>query len=199
MLNLPKIAVTGGLSCGKTTVCHLFQQLGAYTVSADEMVHQLLTPDSEPGQKVIEWLGPTVLCAGKIDRKRVAALIFSDPQKVKKIESLLHPLVRTTIQQAYDHAKNRSLYSLFVAEIPLLFEAAMEKDFDAVVTVVADPTLAQKRYKGSPEDFNQRNAFQLPLKEKMEKSQFILFNNGSQEELKSEVLKIYNQLKSHES
>lgn len=199
MLKLAKIAVTGGLSCGKSTVCQIFQQLGAKWVSADEIVHQLLTPESQPGQKVIEWLGPSILHEGKIDRGAIATLVFSDPTKVKTLESLLHPYVGMAIRQAYDEASKNPLCPLFVAEIPLLFETSMEGEFDSTLTVVADPHLAEERFKGPSNDFAKRNALQMPLEEKMEKSQFIIYNNGSLDELKSQVKQLYNQLKKHES
>lgn len=199
MLTLKKIAVTGGLSCGKSIVCRLFQQLGACVVSADEIVHQLLTPDSESGKRVIEWLGPTIVRKGQIDRNQIAEIVFSDPAKVKKLESWLHPGVRAIIKQAYEDANKTSTFSFFVAEIPLLFEAAMEKDFDWVITVSSSPEMALERFKGSPEEFNRRSALQMPLDEKMKKSDYILFNNGSKDELALQVQQLYNHLKSHES
>lgn len=195
---LCKIAVTGGLSCGKSTVCQFFQKLGAYVVSADEIVHQLLTPECELGQKVIAWLGPAILHEGKIARKEVAKLVFADKAKLKRLQALLYPTVGAMIQKAYEDAKNNPVYPLFIAEVPLLFEANMARDFDVIITVAADPSVAQKRFKGPAADFTERDTLQMPLKEKMEKSTFTLFNNSSLHELQMDVLKLFNQLKSHE-
>ena len=58
MLKLKKVAVTGGLSCGKSSVCRIFKELGAYVVSADKIVHQLLSPDANLGQKIVQLIGP---------------------------------------------------------------------------------------------------------------------------------------------
>lgn len=199
MLKLAKLGITGGLSCGKSTVCHLFKDLGAYVVSADKIVHDLLIPDNEIGKKIIQDFGPQILKDGKIDREKIAEIVFQDHAKLKKLESLLHPLVGQEIERAYNEAKNHGNLSLFVAEIPLLFESFMENQFDWVATVVADPEIAKKRFKGSESEFQRRSSRQMSLEEKMNKSNFILFNNGSLDELKSQVQNLFNQLKSHES
>lgn len=196
MLNLYKVAVTGGLSCGKSTVCQLFQQLGATVISADEIVYRLLSPECSIGQSVIALLGQEIVDKKAINRQKVAEIVFQDPEKLKRLEAILHPEVNKQIAQAYDEANLRKASSLFVAEIPLLFEASMEHDFDAVITVATDLTLAQKRFKGPQDAFNIRNAQQMSLDEKIKKSSFTLYNNGSLEELKLNVQTLFNQLKS---
>lgn len=169
MLRLAKLGITGGLSCGKSTVCHLFRELGAYVISADEVVHQFLTPDSEAGKKIIEWYGPEIVKDGKIDREKIAEIVFQDQAKLKQLEALLHPLVGEEIERAYNDANKKAIYPLFVAEVPLLFESAMEKEFDWVLTVAADITLAKERFKGTPEEFQRRNSHQMSLQKKNEK------------------------------
>jgi dephospho-CoA kinase len=202
MLKLKKVAVTGGLSCGKTTVLHLFQKLGAFGVSADDIVHQLLASDSKTTQKVIEWLGADIVTHGKIgekiDRKKIAEKVFSDPAKIKQLESLLHPEVGAALKRTYEEICHNPLYALFVAEIPLLFEAGMEKDFDVVLTVACKPELAKGRFSGTPDDFQQRNQLQMPLDEKIQKSTFVIYNNGSLEELQTQISTLFNELKSYE-
>lgn len=199
MLKLNKVAITGGLSCGKSTVCSLFKQLGAITVSADEIVHHLLTPNSETGLKIVDWLGQDVLKNGEIDRSKIAERVFQDPKKLKKLESLLHPLVREEINKSYENAKRQSPLSLFVAEIPLLFEAGMQKDFDVIITVTAESKIAESRFKGTANEFHSRSSQQMNLEDKVNQSHYTLVNNGSLDELKSQVQNLFNQLKSHES
>ena len=80
MLKLKKIAVTGGLAAGKTTVCQLFKELGAYVVSADEIVHQMLSPDTVVGQQVVSLLGSDIVSGLGIDRKKIAAKVFYPPR-----------------------------------------------------------------------------------------------------------------------
>lgn len=203
MLELVKVAVTGGLSCGKSTVCQLFQQCGAFVVSADAIVHSLLTLNTEAGKKIADWMGPEVVVDNTLDRKLIAKRVFSDPQELKKLEALLHPLVKKEIAKAYDSVKNTHAYTLFVAEIPLLFEALSEaewpKDFDYIVTVSAPDELAKKRFKQGPEEWELRGRLLRPLSEKEKRSDFVIYNQGSYEELKSQVQNLTNHIKNHES
>ena len=79
MLKIKKVAVTGGLAAGKTTVCQLFKELGACVVSADEIVHQLLSPGTAVGQQVVSLLGSDIISDQGLDRKKIAAKVFSQP------------------------------------------------------------------------------------------------------------------------
>ena len=88
-ITLRKIAVTGGIASGKSTVCHLFEKLGAYTVSADAIVHQLLDPTQSLGKKVIVLLGPDVVIEGQLSRERIAQKVFCNPCLLKKLEKLI--------------------------------------------------------------------------------------------------------------
>ena len=86
MLRLRKVAVTGGLSCGKSSVCRIFKELGAYVVSADEIVHRLLSTKTNLGQQVISLLGKEIITNGKINRSTIAKKVFNDPNKKHDID-----------------------------------------------------------------------------------------------------------------
>ena len=147
MLALKKIAVTGGLASGKSTVCALLKKRGAYVVSADEIVHQLLSPHTPLGQQVIKLLGSDIVNNHQLDRKKIAQIVFSNPQKLEALEKLLHPQVLNEIDTAYEKIKHRSDYRCFAAEVPLLYEIGAEKRFDLVIGVVADPAECRARMK----------------------------------------------------
>jgi len=200
MLTLRKVAVTGGLSSGKTSVCHIFKELGAYTVSADEIVHQLLSPKTKLGQEIIHLLGQEIHRDGDLDRSVIARIVFSDEKKLLALERLLHPAVIEEIEKRYRQVQKEAKYSLFVAEVPLLYESENEYLFDHVVAVDADPKLCQKRFqapsKKYPKDeFEKRMSRQWDPKEKAAKADFIITNNGSMSELKQIVKNLYDQLK----
>lgn len=195
MLVLKKIAVTGGLSCGKSTVCQIFQECGAYVVNADQIVHQLLTSaDSVRGQ-VIDLLGEEIVEKGWIQRRLIADLVFKDKKQLKELEHILYPEVTREIEKQYLQAKNDPSLRLFVAEIPLLFEAGWEIAFDNVVTVAADPEIAKKRFQSQGKtDYLDRMSQQMTLKEKIDKADVVIYNNGSLADLKKQVKQIYKQL-----
>ena len=199
MLTLKKVAVTGGLASGKTTICNYLKKNGAYIVSADEIVHQLLTLDTAVGEKIVADLGPNYVKERKIDRKRLAKLAFSDPKKLKNLEASLHPAVLDEIEREYERVKNQKTFSFFVAEVPLLYECEWEAHFDLIIVVASEEELCKKRYQemepSAPADYSQRMARQLPMQEKQRRSEFRILNNGSFEDLENQVKNIMPQLK----
>lgn len=205
MLKLKKIAVTGGLSAGKTTVCHIFKELGAYTISADEIVHQLLSPEATPGtvitQQILNLLSPDVLSGNTIDRKKVAAKVFSKPDLLENLEKILHPAVFDAIERIYHQIAKENKHSLFVAEIPLFYEAIphkKKKQFDAVISVTAEANTCKNRFiqktQHTPEEFDKRMSRQLSPISKTQKADYIIENNGTLEELKNNTKALYLEL-----
>lgn len=192
MLKLKKIAITGGLAAGKTTICRIFKELGAYVISADEIVHQLLSPKTEIGQQVIRLLGTDVVSGEEFDRKKIAAKVFPRPDLLHSLEEILHPAVFDEIEKKHKQIAREKKYSLFVAEIPLLFEAKREKDFDAVIAVVADPEIARQRY--TQQEYEQRMIRQIEPKLKASKADYTIENNGSLDQLKNQIKNLYSQL-----
>lgn len=196
---LKKGAVTGGLSSGKSTVCRFFQELGAYVVSADEIVHELLLVNQEIIQKVIELLGVDILEGNRIDRAKIAKKVFHQPLYLKSLEDLLHPAVRQEIRNQYELKKKEGKISLFIAEIPLLFESNSEMDFDFTIAVIADKEICKTRVSRSENlkiDFDERWTRQLSLEEKAKRATYVLINNGSLAELKKAVNNLYNTINS---
>lgn len=187
-----RIAVTGGLACGKTTVCQIFRDLGAHVVNADEIVHQLLTPQTEVGKQVIALFGEKVSTGSKIDRNKIALRVFREPEMLKKLEAVVHPAVRQKIEEEKEKAER--LDKLFIVEVPLLYEAKMDSDFDEVIVVACEQASAQKRFERSAYEFKLRSDQQMKLEDKISKAHHVIRNDGSLIQLKSEVQKLYNQL-----
>ncbi len=198
MLALKKVAVTGGLASGKSTVCRLFEELGSYVVSADAIVHQLLSPDTAVGQQVISLLGPDSISDHRFDRRKIADKVFSHPDLLRALEKILHPAVFNEIKTKYLQIKNEQKHSLFVAEIPLLYESESDHFYDAVIAVTADPDICRRRFKEHNQhddnEFDKRMKRQLSPQQKAAKAQFLITNNGSLDELKQQVEAIYSQL-----
>jgi dephospho-CoA kinase len=195
MLKLVKIAVTGGLACGKSSVCRFFKELGAYVISADEIVHQLLSPKTTLGQKVIKLIGSDIVINNQIDRSQIAKKVFNHPQLLKALEELIHPAVRIEMEDQYQKVKESHLVSLFVAEIPLLYETGGERFFDFTVVVVADESECQKRFEQSTgygkDEYKKRMERQMSVTEKARRADYVIVNDGSLEEMQKNVFNIY--------
>ncbi|MEN9654304.1 MAG: Dephospho-CoA kinase [Chlamydiota bacterium] len=189
---LKKVAVTGGPGCGKSAACRLFEQQGAYVVDADEVAHGLLSPDAPSGKRVIQLLGPSIVHDGIIDRKIVADRVFRDAEALQALETIIHPAVQETIATIYKAATALSLYPLFVVEVPLLFEAGWDKDFDVTIAVVADENVCRARF--GVEQYDLRMRRQMPPLEKAKRAQYRLDNNKTLAELKEQVISLMKQL-----
>lgn len=199
MLKLKKVAVTGGISSGKSLVCQYLSEFGAYVVDADKIVHQLLHPETEIGQKVIALLGERIIEKQTISRPRVAKLVFLNPRLLKSLEKLLHPPVYEEINRIYDEVAGRkNPPPLFVAEVPLLFESGGDAYFDKTIAVVSEKEKCWERYRDSTgnerEDFNRRVACQLPQLAKAEKADIVIHNEESLDSLKKKTKTIYESL-----
>ncbi len=195
MLKLKKVAVTGGTASGKSTVCKVFQNLGAVAVDADAIVHELLSSDADLGQQIIRLLGNEVLESGKLSRRRIADKVFKDPEILHALEQLLHPAVLRKIDQAYQKARESGKTGLFVAEIPLLYEIGADASYDAVIAVLSKES---RRRFHSEEEYDRRMNRQWHPDEKARLADHVIQNDGSLDELKRKATELYNILKPKE-
>ena len=195
---MKKVAVTGGIASGKSSVCRIFRSCGAYVVNADEIVHQLLSPSTVIGQQVIKLLGTEIVRDDQLDRKKIAKKVFLDSQKLQALENLLHPAVLNEIEKVYRQIKDSKTYALFVAEIPLLYESESEKFYDAVIAVISEPENCKNRFQEatgySSIEYERRMERQMHPEVKAAKANYVIINNGTFEELKEKALKIYTTL-----
>lgn len=187
MLTLNKIAITGTLSSGKSTVCRLFQEKGACVVSADEIVHQLLSPHTHVGKQIINLFG-------NLNRQHIAEVAFARPDLLNDLERILHPEVLKTIEAQYQRACQDPRYSLFVAEIPLMTQAFIDTGYDMIIVVFANRSLCQER--SCQKDFELRMQRQDRLNTWTHPCTRTIVNNGSIDELKLQVDRIYTEIRS---
>ncbi len=199
MLVLQKIAVTGSLASGKSTVCRLFGQWGAYVVNADHLLHRVFSTDTSLGRRLSTIFGPAIVEGTQINRAAVAEIVASEPKLLTELEGICHPYVNRVIRRHYRKACRAGKYCLFVAEVPLLFESRFPlwPWFDAIVVVVADRATAKTRYcraGGREEQFDFREARQMPLPIKVQHADYTLVNNGTLEDLEHEAKSLFNRI-----
>ncbi len=198
MLTLKKIAVTGGIGCGKSSVCRFLEELGAYVINADDIVHQLLTPTTPLGKRVIEVLGLDIVVGDTIDRRRVAEIVFNQAEKLRELETLLHPAVFQEIDARYQEAQEAGDSPLFVAEIALLFETGAEVSYDQTIAVIASEEACKERMIASDtlssQQFLRRSSRQLSNEAKATHADHVIVNDGSLEELQNKTQLLYPKL-----
>jgi dephospho-CoA kinase len=188
----PFVGLTGGVAAGKSEAMAAFARGGAATLSSDAVVHELLE-DPEVRSRLAERWGAGVVADGRLDRGRVGAIVFERPEELAWLESTLHPLVAERVADW-----RRSLppdTKLAVVEVPLLFEAGMESEFDATVAVVAeDEARAGRAGARGTELLDGRNQRQLSQGEKASRATYVIGNDGSLEELEGEVARVFSLL-----
>ena len=192
------IGLTGGYATGKSSVARILRDLGAVVVDADELSRAVIRR-GEPGwREVIEVFGRGILDAGgEVDRATLGRLVFGRPALRKKLERIIHPKVIAAMRQARQKALSEGA-DVFVGEIPLLFEAGLEREFDLIWVVSADPGRQRERALArdglSPEEFERRQNAQMPLEQKERRADLVLRNDGDRSELERRVLAAWGKL-----
>lgn len=184
------MAVTGPLACGKSTFVRMLGEMGADTVSADEIVHDLLARDPETISKAVKRFGEGVRGETGVDRKELASAVFGDEGALQDLEDILHPLVR----EETDRRVAASEADLFVAEIPLLFEGGRSGWFDYTVAVTApeERRLAWAEERGmDPGQVRAIEARQFPQEEKARRADLVVQNDGDLDTLGGRAREIF--------
>lgn len=191
---------------GKSFALKAFQELGAFTISADSVVAELLkSPRVLP--KVRDILGDEVLNEdGSLDKKAAARVMFSDEDKLDAMEKLLHPLVFKYVELRVEELKKKmedltgsSESGIVIVEVPLLFEGDYKDRFSKAITIYTEVNTALNRLQEagvSREEAAMRLQFQMPVEEKLPRSDFTIDNNGTPEETRRRIKYIYEALQS---
>lgn len=181
------VALTGGIGAGKSTVAQYFSELGAVVVDADHLARIAIERGSEGFDEVVANFGQEIISNGDIDRKALAAIIFSDPELKRKLESIIHPRV----QQLFAQAVAQSDPSVpLIYEIPLLVETNAAAKFDYVITVEADEELRISRLLARGmfiSDIKARLANQAPSSARTEIADVVIRNDGDDDQLLRQV------------
>jgi dephospho-CoA kinase len=191
----PFVGLTGGIGAGKSEALAALERLGAATISADAVVHELYG-DPEIVTAVTGRWGDEMAPGGKVDRTAVAGRAFGDPDERAWLEGLLWPKVGERIA-AWREAESRRdpPPRALVVETPLLFEAGLEGAYDATVAVVADEAVrAERAAARGHEAVDERHARQLSQSEKAERATYAVSNSGSIRELEDKLSALLDKL-----
>ena len=178
-----RIAVTGGIACGKSRMALYLRSCSISVCDADDLAHAAFEPGTEVYYRVIDEFGSDIVSdKGIIDRKKLADIVFSDSSKLAELNKLVHPVVEHEISK-WINVREQAGDKIAVVVIPLLFEAGMDGGWDAVVCVGCPPGVQQKRLMARGLDLNecrQRVNAQMSVEDKMERSEFVIWNDGSE-------------------
>ena len=199
-----RIALTGGIACGKSTLAKFLRELGIRLLDADDVVHELEAPGGAAVPAIVARFGAGILAAdGSVDRPKLAEIVFADAVARRDLEAILFPLVRSRLRAFTSEAARRgrppSTAPLYIAIIPLLFESHWEGDYD-IILAITSPLECQihrmMRTRGySRVQAEARLAAQMPVAEKAARADFVVVNDSTHEHLKDEARRLVAWLK----
>lgn len=192
------LGLTGGIASGKSTVTRLLRAEGIPVICADELAREVVKKGTPGYDEVIKTFGQTAIAEdGELNRKQIGETVFKDKSKLKVLEDIIHPKVRALAFQRRKELASKG-HKVGFYDVPLLFEKNLQGDYDAVVVVSCDEAQQLKRLmerdQMSREEGERRLRAQMPLKDKVSKANFVIENQGSLEELKTEVARFLNKV-----
>jgi len=194
----PIIGLAGGIGSGKSFVARLFAELGGLVICSDEQVHQAYQQDLVKAT-LRTWWGDSIFAAdGSLDRRAVSKIVFADPAQKQKLEALIHPIVNEQRQEIMAARANDPAILAYIWDIPLLFEAGLHRQCDAIIFVDAPLTVRQQRVKEnrgwSPEELTQREILQMPLDKKRSISDYTVSNVGEAHVVREQARDLFSRI-----
>ncbi len=189
------IGISGGIGAGKSFVAREFERLGCVVVDSDLESRQVLN-QPQTLRTLQEWWGPGVVQNAQADRGAIAKIVFHDPEQRKRLEALIHPQVHSARARAVAKA-TRDQRPAVIVDAPLLYEAGVEKECDAVVFVDASAELRQQRVRTrgwDRDELARREGTQLSLEEKGRRADAVVHNDASPEVVRERVRTVLNEL-----
>jgi dephospho-CoA kinase len=190
------VGLTGSIGMGKSNAAQALRRLGVQVHDADGAVHRLLGPGGKAVRKVAEVF-PRALAGNRIDRKVLGDLVFGDTPALRRLEAIIHPMVRQS-SRAFLAAARRRRAPIAVLDIPLLYESGGEKSVDAVIVVSAPKQIQRQRVMARPgmteEKFRAIVARQVPDTEKRRRADYVVLTGGHRGETFRQLKRIVSEL-----
>lgn len=194
-----RVGLTGGLASGKSFVGKTLADLGCLVIRNDEIGHQVIEPDGEAYKGVVQEFGPGILDSdSRIDRRKLAALVFRDPDRLAKLNALVHPPVRARTRQCLEDFAATHPHGVAVVEAAILIETGSYRDYEklivAVCSVEQQIERAMARDGVTREEVLERLSRQMPLEEKVKYADYLVDTSGTKEQTQARVRDLYKTL-----
>ncbi len=192
--------LTGGVACGKSTVARMIEELGARTIDADLIGHELLRPPLPAYQEIVHQFGKEVLDAsGAVNRRRLGAIVFGDEGKLRTLNTILHPKIIARVEELAQQYQDEDPRAVILVDAALIFEAGIGGRFRKVIAAWCTPEQQIERLMlktGLPrEEAERRLASQMPTEEKRERADYVIDCSGELASTRAQVETLYPKLK----
>jgi dephospho-CoA kinase len=195
-----RVGLTGGIACGKSTVAAMFRELGCAVIEADPLAHQLSEPGQPAYREIVREFGEGILLpAGRIDRAKLAGIVFADPAKLARLNRILHPRIVVETERRVARLRQDASTSppFIVVEAALLVEAGYHRRFDRLVVVWCRPEQQRERLLArgmAPGEIERRLAAQMPVEEKRRLADDVIDGSGALADTRREVERLVEKL-----
>ena len=195
---MKRVGLTGGIATGKSHVRAVFEALGVPTIDADVLAHEAVAPGSPGFQAVKARFGSDVVDSrGALDRRKLANLVFADAQARKDLEAIIHPGVVAAIDRWFASIDAQA-HSFAIADVPLLYEAGRERDYEVVIVTACELATQIRRVMArdgiTEAEARQRIAAQLPIEEKVRRADHVIRTDGLLASTNAQVHEVYKRL-----
>jgi dephospho-CoA kinase len=192
-----RVGLTGGIGSGKSAVAGMLREMGVPVIEADDLVRELSRAGEPVYDEIVQAFGREILAEnGEIDRARLAGVVFGSPEKLERLNRIVHPRVLERTER-WIGERRREGAALVVVEAPLLVEAGFHRRLDRLVVVWCRPEQQIERLSGrgmSREEAEQRIAAQMPVEEKMRLADYLIDNSGTRDETRQQVERLVTRL-----
>jgi dephospho-CoA kinase len=194
-----RVGLTGGIATGKTTVGQMFVDLGCHLTDSDTITHQLFEPGQAVHSAVVQNFGDRVLTPdGRINRKVLGEIVFTNPAARADLNALVHPAVIRRQQEWLREIEERDPGAVAIVDATLMIEVGTYKNYDKVIVVTCAPEIQKRRLRErsglSEEQIDARIRSQMPLEEKVKYADYVIDNSGSLSETRRQVEQVYSKL-----
>ena len=195
------VGLTGGIATGKSTVSALLRQLGCEIIDADLLAREVVEPGRPAWTTIVAEFGQDVVTGdGALDRKRLGAIVFANPERRRRLEAITHPAIRERFQARLDELAEHGFTGIVVFDAAVMIESGNYKNMDRLVVVVTDePTqMARLRGRDGTDDAEGRRkiASQMPLAEKAKLADYVIDNSGDRQATAEQVRRVFAALMS---
>lgn len=196
-----RVGLTGGLACGKSFVAKTLASLGCHIIEADELGHEVLLPEGEAYQPVLAEFGKQILDGqGLIDRRKLGAFVFDDPEKLRNLSAIVHPAVAKREKRIIAELEKSDPHGIAVVEAAILVETGSYLRFDRLIVVACaeqqQVERAMRRDSYTKEEVMARLSRQYPLEEKKRVAHYIIDTSGTKEHTIEQTREVYQTLRS---
>jgi dephospho-CoA kinase len=193
------VGLTGGIATGKSTVSDLFTRLGCRVVDADLLARQVVEPGQPAHAAIVQEFGPEVLQGdGRLDRKRLGAVVFGDPERRKRLEAITHPAIRERMARLLADFEEERFDGIVIWDAALLIESGGDAHMDRLVVVYADEATELRRLMArdglDEAEARARIASQMPVADKARRAHHVIDNSGSRADTERQVRRVHQAL-----